>query len=103
LRAQKRDRNEVAIIEALEKAGTFPRRRYLPAVGDLEVRLPNTPLWLLLECKMPGGTITESQAEEFADHPRLIVYSPEEAVDIVQEYKHQYLRGGSWLESRRTR
>jgi hypothetical protein len=47
---------------------------------------PSTPFLLPVECKMPGGTITEGQAEQFAQWPDLIVYTPEQAADATKKY-----------------
>jgi hypothetical protein len=87
LRAQRRDISEIGIIEALEKKGYTVERMYMPCPFDLLVSRPrSSPLKLPLECKTPGGRVSEDQAEYFANYPELIVYTPEDALWAAGKY-----------------
>jgi hypothetical protein len=83
---QKRDRNEIPIIEGLDKNSFGARRVYPPCDFDLLVSHSDTPFLLPMECKMPGGTITDGQATQFSKWPDLIVYAPEQATDVAKKY-----------------
>jgi hypothetical protein len=87
VRAQRRDISEVGIIEALERDGCTVERMYVPCPFDLLVSRPaRSPLKLPMECKTPGGRVSEEQAEYFALYPDLIVYTPADAIAAIRKY-----------------
>lgn len=86
MRAQKRDRNEISVIEALELLGYQAQRMYVPCPFDLLVSRPPNPQCIPMEVKMPGGTVTEGQADFFAQFPDLIVYTPGDAIKAADKY-----------------
>jgi hypothetical protein len=83
--AQRRDTNEIAIIEALEIMGYTVERCYIPCPFDLLVGRSG-PVRLPMEVKMPGGKVEESQAEYFLLWPDLIVYTPDDAIAAAEKY-----------------
>jgi hypothetical protein len=86
VRAQRRDLSEVGIIEALEQMGYQAQRMYVPAPFDLLVSRPPNPQCIPMECKTPGGKVTEAQADYFLMFPDLIVYTPDDAVRAAEKY-----------------
>jgi hypothetical protein len=86
VRAQRRDLTEVAIIEALERMGYQAERMYVPCPFDLLVSRPPNPWRIPMECKSPGGKVSEDQAEYFARFPDLIVFCPDDAVRAAEKY-----------------
>jgi hypothetical protein len=87
VRAQRRDISEIGIVEALERMGYQVERMYVPCPFDLLVSRPSrSPLKLPLECKTPGGRVSEDQAEYFALYPDCIVYTPDDAVYAANKY-----------------
>ena len=86
MRAQRRDITEVAIIEALERLGYQAERMYTPCPFDLLVSRPPHVHRIPMECKTPGGKISEAQADYFARWPDLIVFCPDDAVRAAKKY-----------------
>ncbi len=86
MRAQKRDANEPAIVEALELAGYAVDRHYTPDPFDLLVRRLNSPLGLRVEVKMPHGKLTSSQETELTDGAIVVVRTVDEALDAAARY-----------------
>jgi hypothetical protein len=86
MRAQRRDVSEVGIIEALEQMGYQVERMYTPCPFDLLVSRPPHPWRIAMECKSPGGRVSEDQAEYFLRWPDLIVYTPDDAVRAAKKY-----------------
>jgi hypothetical protein len=86
MRAQRRDLTEVAIIEALELMGYQAERQYTPCPFDLLVSRPPNPQRIPMECKTPGGKVSDAQADYFAQWPDLIVYCPDDAVRAADKY-----------------
>jgi hypothetical protein len=86
MRAQRRDLSEVGIIEALEQMGYQVERMYVPCPFDLLVSRPNFPQRIPMECKTPGGKVSEAQADYFLRWPDLIVYTPDDAVRAAEKY-----------------
>lgn len=58
-RAAKRDTNEPEIVQALEGVGCSVERLSAPGVPDLLVAFRGAHF--LIECKMPGETLTPAQ------------------------------------------
>lgn len=86
MRAQKRDANEPAIVEALELAGYAVDRHYAPDPFDLLVRRLNSPVGLRVEVKVPGGRLTASQETALADGAIVVVYTTDQALDAAARY-----------------
>lgn len=80
MRAQKRDANEGAIVEALEIHGYRVQRHYNPDPFDLMVSRIRSPVGLRLEVKTKGGDLTPKQVDELAEEGIVVVRSPEEAL-----------------------
>jgi hypothetical protein len=76
----------VAIIEALERMGYQAERMYTPCPFDLLVSRPPNPQRIPMECKTPGGKVSEAQADYFLMFPDLIVYTPDDAVRAAEKY-----------------
>jgi hypothetical protein len=86
MRAQRRDLSEVGIIEALELMGYQVERMYTPCPFDLLVSRPPHPQRIPMECKTPGGKVSEAQADYFLQWPELIVYTPDDAIRAADKY-----------------
>jgi Holliday junction resolvase len=78
---KKRDENEPEIIAALESIGCDVVRLHEPV--DLVVGLANRTV--LLEVKMPGGTLTSDQKEFFESFrgEAYVVRSGERAIEVM--------------------
>lgn len=85
-RAQRRDANEPAIVEALELIGYRVDRHYTPDPFDLMVSRIGSPVGLRLEVKMPNGQLTPSQEEALEQGSIIVVRSPDEAVRAAERY-----------------
>ena len=82
MRAQKRDKNEREIIEALEKAGALVCMLVLPV--DLLVLFRNR--WHLMEIKGPVGRLTPYQVNfirQAGESNVHVVRTPEEAINAL--------------------
>jgi hypothetical protein len=88
VRAQKRDLNEQAIVEALELHGYTVERVYVPAIGDLDVYREPYPQRIRAEVKGQGGALTDAQQEYgyFQRNPDLIWYTPDDALRACKRY-----------------
>lgn len=86
MRAQKRDANEGAIVEALEEAGYAVARHYAPDPFDLLVRRIGRPVGLCVEVKAPGGSLTDSQRAMLEDHGIVVVRTAEEAIAAAERW-----------------
>lgn len=83
--AKRRDENEKEIVAALEKAGCAVVRLDMPC--DLLVSCRARPAYnWLIECKVPGGTLTPKQKDFVRDWPGQIrvVETAEEAIDLIR-------------------
>ncbi len=80
-RNPKRDANEPEIVEALKAIGCDVHRLHAPA--DLLVGYRNRTV--LLEVKMPGGTLTDDQKDFFEAYrgEAYVVRSVERAIEVV--------------------
>jgi hypothetical protein len=86
VKAQRRDGNEKAVIEALELMGYRVERHFTPDPFDLLVRRINSPVGLCLEVKMPNGTLKDSQEAALEEGAIVVVRSPDEAVEAANRY-----------------
>ena len=86
MRAQRRDANEPAIVEALELAGYAVARHYAPDPFDLLVRRLGSPVGLCIEVKMPSGDLTENQRAMLEDHGIVVVRTVDEALDAAARW-----------------
>lgn len=86
MRAQRRDANEPAIVEALELMGYRVDRHYTPDPFDLLVRRPNSPVGLCLEVKTSTGALKDSQEAALEQGAIVVVRSPDEAVQAAKEW-----------------
>lgn len=86
MRAQRRDANEPAIVEALELAGYIVERHYGPDPFDILVRRIGSPIGLRMEIKMPNGILTESQREELEANGIVVVRTVDEALDAAARW-----------------
>jgi hypothetical protein len=80
VRAQRRDANEPAIVEALELMGYRVERHYTPDPFDLAVSKPGSPVCLRVEVKTPTGALKDSQSEALEAGAIVVVRSPDDAV-----------------------
>jgi hypothetical protein len=94
MRAQKRDANEPAIIDALLLDGCSVDQ--LPGGNgrpDLLVGEPRTNLWILMEVKVPEKQKLNPLQKSYhaACHARIhLVTTPEQARDVVHHYRDKY-------------
>ena len=86
MRAQKRDFNEKAIVEALEACGYAVARHYAPDPFDLLVMRIGRPVGLCVEVKTPDGSLTENQRAMLEDHGIVIVRTADEALDAAARW-----------------
>jgi len=86
VRAQRRDANEPAIVEALELMGYRVERHYTPDPFDLLVRRPGSPVGLCMEVKTPTGSLKDSQTEALEQGAIVVVRSPDEAVQAAMDW-----------------
>jgi hypothetical protein len=86
MRAQRRDQNEPAIVEALELMGYRVERHYTPDCFDLLVSRAGSPIGLRIEVKTEKGALKDSQTEALEAGSIVIVRSPDEAVRAAERY-----------------
>ena len=84
MRAQRRDANEPAIVEALELAGYRVARHYAPDPFDLAVARVGRPVWLHMEVKTLTGDLKPSQETELAAHGIVVVRTVDEALAAAE-------------------
>ncbi len=77
---RKRDRNEGAIIEALEAIGVTVFR--ISGVGCPDLLCHARGVWLPMEVKAQGGSLTTAQIAARATAPYPVVHSVAEAIAL---------------------
>lgn len=78
--AAKRDANESAIIDALERIGVQCFRLSDPGMADLLTLYRGQ--WLPIEVKVPGGSLTTAQVSVRATAPYPVVETESEALAL---------------------
>lgn len=79
--ARKRDANEGAIVDALERVGATVFRVSAPGAPDLLVAFRG--YWIPMEIKTATGTLTPLQAGALSEHGCPIVRSVDDALNAL--------------------
>lgn len=84
-RAARTDSNQVSVVKALRKAGAVVTHLHTLGRGVPDIMCSYDQRWMLMEIKSKGGKLTKDEKAWIAAQraPVYIVFSPEEAVELL--------------------